>query len=90
MNKRKFEELKPKVIKSMTMFEDVNEEPTDKIISGTDMEFEELFKDNPPLQELRNYLTNLDYRCLSRKLSHLVKNFFEYHSCKSLFKNFAG
>ena len=35
-------------------------------------------------------LKDVQLRCLSRKLSHLVKNFFEYHSCKSLFKNFAG
>jgi len=30
------------------------------------------------------------YRCLSRKLSHLVKNFFEYHSCRSSFKSSAA
>jgi len=30
------------------------------------------------------------YRCLSRKLSHLVKNLFEYRFCKSSFKSFAG
>jgi hypothetical protein len=29
-------------------------------------------------------------RCLSRKLSHLVKNFFEYYSCRSSFKSSAG
>jgi hypothetical protein len=32
----------------------------------------------------------IKYRCLSRKLSHLVKNFFEYYSCRSSFKSSAG
>jgi PAS domain-containing protein len=32
----------------------------------------------------------IPYRCLSRKLSHLVKNFFEYYFCRSLFKSSAG
>jgi len=57
----KFEELKPKVKKAMIMSAHLEDESEKEMTFGVEMNIEELLEEEPPLKELRTYLTGLDY-----------------------------